>query len=154
MFSSVGGYGITMRCACVAVSPILLTSLSGFCFIGYGNDGDRIPTSVQPCLLKYTLSTLLHTNNGSFVCFWPILNCIGIHPWQDRIDPPTALTCFWHGIRSPVESDSLAMCWGPARHMLAPLSGNICKLFGLNSLDGLVSLPRVSQICLSLLTLW
>ena len=58
-----------------------------------------------------------------------MLNRIGNHPLQVRVDPPTAVTFFRHGISLRGSMPSFDRCTGPARHIPAPLSGNIIICF-------------------------
>lgn len=50
---------------------------------------------------------------------------MGRHPVQLSLDPPTAETCLLHGIKSGTSKPNLAICFGPARQILAPESGNM-----------------------------
>jgi len=48
---------------------------------------------------------------------------MGNHPEHMRVDPSTAQTCLWHGVRVDFATFRAWRCWGPTKQMLAPLSG-------------------------------
>ena len=75
-------------------------------------------------LLKNMRSTLSQIYNGCVVDTLPTVNTAGIHPRQGSADPPTTVIFFFVGINSMSVTINRIKCWGPARQILAPLSGN------------------------------
>ena len=55
---------------------------------------------------------------------------IGNHPRQDILNPPMAVTILLQGIRFSLVTPRVCSNFNPARHQLAPLSGNIGRVTG------------------------
>ena len=70
----------------------------------------------------------------------PIRNWAGNQPIHDNIAPPTAVTFFLLGIRLSRVTPNFEICCGPARHIPAPLSGNIIMVV---ALAGLVAFGNI-----------
>ena len=70
------------------------------------------------------------------------MKVIGTHPEHRKVDPPTVRTSLLHGINDCLFSLSLFKCWGPAKQILAPLSGKIFIDIGIE----LVMLPLEADV--------
>ena len=130
------GHGGGVQSTDRLVLTCVMFSLSFDWLIGNWNQGGRLIVSVHPFLLKYIRLMFWHIYNGCFVVCLPILKRIGIQPEHWRMDPPTAVTSLWHGIIWLSGKLSRCKYWGPAKQMVAPLSGKICNSFAEYSCDG------------------
>ena len=65
---------------------------------------------------------------GWIVLCCPIVNFRGTHPSQWSFVPPTAVMFLWQDIRLSLLMSRLDKSDGPARQMLAPLSGNMGRV--------------------------
>ena len=66
-------------------------------FNGYRKDFGRIFVSTQPCLLKYSLSTLSQIYTDCIVECPFMVKRNNVQPRQGMVYPPTAMILFLHG---------------------------------------------------------
>ena len=98
--------------------------------MGFGKQDGRMNVSIQAFLLKKILSTLSHTYKGCVVGVPSTVKTAGAQPIQGIVEPPTTMTFLSVGISSSKHTFSLEICWGPAKQILAPLSGKMFMFTG------------------------